>query len=72
MRGIAKLLFGGDSDRGGLSGLLAGDDGWRLAADQVRRAGEWCGATPARAQGRGPYRGRPVTRQVSPRGSQPR
>jgi hypothetical protein len=76
MRGIAKLLFGGDGDRDGLSGLLAGDDGWWRAADQVRRAGEWCDSTPGRdsaaAAARGSSRGRPGTRQVSPRGPRPR
>ena len=72
MRGIAKLLFGGDGDRDGLSGLLSGDDGWWRAADQVRRSGEWCGSTPggdpAADAVSGAYRERPVNRQVRPRG----
>jgi len=75
MRGIAKLLFGGDGDRDGLRGLLGDDDWWR-AADQARRAGEWCGSTPGRdsaaGQANGAPRPRPVTRQVSPRGSRSR
>ena len=46
MRGIAKLLFGGDADQ--LLGLLAGndDDDWCGMAERARRSGEWCGTTP--------------------------
>jgi hypothetical protein len=68
MRGIAKLLFGGDGDGVGQhgdepGGLLAGDDGWWRAADQVRRSGEWCASTP----GHDPAgRERPASRPVSP------
>jgi hypothetical protein len=71
MRGIAKLLFGRDGDRDGLRGLL-GDDDWQRAADQVRRAGEWCGSTPGRGSASEADRGRPVTRQAGPRGPRPR
>ena len=71
MRGIAKLLFGGDGDRDGLRGLL-GDDDWRRTADQVRRAGEWCGSTPGRGTGSGPHREGLVSRQAIPRGRRPR
>jgi hypothetical protein len=67
MRGIAKLLFGGDGDRDRLRGLL-GDDDWWQAADQVRRAGEWCGSTPGREPAPGPASGAPHARPVSPRG----
>jgi hypothetical protein len=76
MRGIAKLLFGGDGDGVGqhgvgqhgdeLSGLLAGDDGWWRAADRVRRSGEWCGSTPGSDPAAGPGGARPVSRHVSP------
>ena len=44
MRGIAKLLFGGDGgaadDEGRLRGLLAGDEDWYRLAGGARRAGE--------------------------------
>ncbi len=66
MRGIAKLLFGGDADR--LRDLL-GDDDWQRAADQVRQAGDWCGSTPGHDPGAGAdgaRRARPVTRHVRP------
>ncbi len=69
MRGIAKLLFDGDGDEGGLAGLLAGDDDWLRLADQARRAGEWCGTTPGRGAAERAVRGRspahPVPRPVS-------
>jgi hypothetical protein len=71
MRGIAKLLFGGDGDGDGLRGLLAGDDDWQRAADQVRRAGEWCGSVPGGDPAPGPASDAPrarLARQVSPRG----
>jgi hypothetical protein len=71
MRGIAKLLFGGDGDRDELRGLLGDDDWWR-AADQVRRAGEWCGSTPGHGPAPGAGHGRPLSREVSPRGSRTR
>ena len=48
MRGIAKLLFDGDGDESGLTGLLGGDEDWFRLADEARRAGEWCGSTPSR------------------------
>ena len=50
MRGIARLLFGGEPGKGE-AGILAelfapGDsDGFGMA-DRARRAGEWCGTTP--------------------------
>jgi len=74
MRGIAKLLFGGDGDgdRDGLAGLLAGDDGWWRAADQARRSGEWCGSTPGHDAAPGPLRGTHRGRPVGPRGPRPR
>jgi hypothetical protein len=65
MRGIAKLLFGDGDDGDRLHGLLAGDDDWWRAADQVRRDGEWCGSTPGSDSGRA-SRERPVTRHPSP------
>jgi hypothetical protein len=72
MRGIAKLLFGGDGDRDG----LPGDNDWWRAADQVRRAGEWCGGTPGRDPAPRPVsdapRARLVTRHAGPRGSRSR
>ena len=63
MRGIAKLLFGGDGgaadDGGRLRGLLAGDEDWYRLADEARQAGEWCGTTPGAGAVRGaPRRGR--------------
>ena len=60
MRGIAKLLFGGDDgDDDQLLGLLAGDDDWFRAADQARRTGEWCGTTPGRGAVEDAVRGVP-------------
>jgi hypothetical protein len=60
MRGIAKLLFGGeDGDDDQLPGLLAGDDDWFRAADQARRTGEWCGTTPGRGAVEDAVRGVP-------------
>ena len=56
MRGIAKLLFGDDTDR--LPGLFGdGDaDGFGLA-EQARRSGEWCASTPGHALAAGTARG---------------
>jgi hypothetical protein len=52
MRGIAKLLFGKETDI--LSELFArGDgDGFGLA-ERARRSGEWCGSTPGRGRASG-------------------
>ena len=56
MRDIAKLLFG-DGD-GSLLDLFDGSDadGFGMA-DRARRAGEWCGSTPARGPAGGGVRG---------------
>jgi hypothetical protein len=63
MRGIAKLLFGGESgaadDAGRLGGLLAGDKGWYRLAGAARRAGEWCGTTPGAGAAADAVRGAP-------------
>ncbi len=63
MRGIAKLLFGGDGgaadDGGRPRGLLAGDEDWYRLADEARRAGEWCGTTPGAGAPADAVRGAP-------------
>ena len=75
MRGIAKLLFGEDTDR--LLDLFGGSDadGFGLA-DQARRSGEWCGSTPghdsAADAARGSARPNGMRRQVITREFRPR
>ena len=75
MRDIAKLLFGDDAD--GLADLFGeGDaDGFGLA-DRARRAGEWCGSTPARGPAgdgaRGAARPRGLRREMIIREFPPR
>lgn len=60
MRGIAKLLFGGnDSDGDRLLGLFGADDKWFGLSDEARRAGEWCGSTPGRGSAADAVRGVP-------------
>jgi len=66
MRGIAKLLFGGDGGRDGdgdrlpgLPGLPGADEDWFRLAGQARRAGEWCGTTPGRGAAADAVRGAP-------------
>ena len=66
MRGIAKLLFGGDGDGDRLAGLLGGDDDWFRQADEARRAGEWCGSTPGRDVTARASRARQVPRPARP------
>jgi hypothetical protein len=74
MRGIAKLLFGDDTD--GLVDLFgAGDgDGFGMA-ERARRAGEWCESTPGRgaaADAIGAARPHGMRRQVIIREFRPR
>lgn len=69
MRGIAKLLFGGDGggaadDHGRLRGLLTGDGDWYRLADEARQAGEWCGTTPGGAAPADVRPGAPRRRRV--------
>ena len=65
MRGIAKLLFGDESDR--LLGLFGDGEGFGLA-EQARRSGEWCASTPGRGSAadaaRGPAREHGLRREI--------